>query len=585
MPSFVRAAAHRGVNMARNKGFVNTPQMTYWEQPTSFFNSPLSTSPRFYSTALNPPVYHISPLIYSNIPRPRRRLLVNPVPSIKRGLCYINASKRRPSIVGSKGKLLTGARKVGTGFRVTRRYASSGTRGSAKAILSMSQRKYFTWWFVPAISIVLWGVYQSMRNNVKDEVDEEGNIIKKAPIRPSGPWHVAVYSTLPLKALSRWWGTFNDITLPVWMRDPGYRFYSFVFGANLDEVAEDDLRVYRNLGEFFYRELKDGARPIDPDADIVCPADGKVLHLGNINARGEVEQVKGVTYSLEALLGPPLSHKEGTKSSVSLAAPTSEIEFPDTPAEHDAEFANVNGISYTLDDFMGGKAASDTTFKQEGDATAAANPSDNATVAQVGKELLQAKFNKHDDKELFFAVIYLAPGDYHRFHSPVNWVAEIRRHFVGELYSVAPYFQKKLGNLFVLNERVALLGKWKYGFFSMTPVGATNVGSIKIHFDKDLRTNTIYEPQPESEDFKQQEKMKKKRMQKNTCYEATYGKASKLLGGYPLGKGDQMGGFNLGSTVVLVFEAPSDFKFTIHPGQVVRVGQRIGEIESEKKSK
>jgi phosphatidylserine decarboxylase len=390
---------------------------------------------------------------------------------------------------------------------------------------------------------------------------------------------VAVYSTLPLKALSRWWGSFNDITLPVWMRDPGYRFYSFVFGANLDEVAEDDLRVYQNLGEFFYRELKEGARPIDPDADIVCPADGKVLHLGAINARGEVEQVKGVTYSLEALLGPPTPSKDGEKShAVSLAAPTSEIEFPDNKEENkDREFANVNGISYTLDDFMGGNASSDTTFKQEGDATTTAEPSDNATVAQVGKDLLQAKFNKSDDKELFFAVIYLAPGDYHRFHSPVNWVAEIRRHFVGELYSVAPYFQKKLGNLFVLNERVALLGKWKYGFFSMTPVGATNVGSIKIHFDKDLRTNTVYEPKTESE-AAEQEKIKKKRMQKNTCYEATYGKASKLLGGYPLGKGDQMGGFNLGSTVVLVFEAPTNFKFTIQPGQVVRVGQRIGEI-------
>lgn len=87
------------------------------------------------------------------------------------------------------------------------------------------------------------------------------------------------------------------------------------------------------------------------------------------------------------------------------------------------------------------------------------------------------------DNGLFFAVVYLAPGDYHRFHSPTAWVVEKRRHFAGELYSVAPYVAKRLHNLFVLNERVAMLGRWRYGFFSMVPVGATNVGSIVINFD------------------------------------------------------------------------------------------------------
>lgn len=43
---------------------------------------------------------------------------------------------------------------------------------------------------------------------------------------------------------------------------------------------------------------------------------------------------------------------------------------------------------------------------------------------------------------------------------------------------------RRLENLFVLNERVALLGRWQHGFFSMIPVGATNVGSIRINFDQ-----------------------------------------------------------------------------------------------------
>lgn len=55
---------------------------------------------------------------------------------------------------------------------------------------------------------------------------------------------------------------------------------------------------------------------------------------------------------------------------------------------------------------------------------------------------------------------------------------------LGELFSVSPYMLRRLENLFVLNERVSLLGRWKNGFFGMVPVGATNVGSIKIAFDQ-----------------------------------------------------------------------------------------------------
>ena len=63
---------------------------------------------------------------------------------------------------------------------------------------------------------------------------------------------------------------------------------------------------------------------------------------------------------------------------------------------------------------------------------------------------------------------------------------------LGELFSVSPYMAKRLENLFVLNERVALLGRWKYGFFGMVPVGATNVGSIKINFDTVNRSSILW---------------------------------------------------------------------------------------------
>jgi phosphatidylserine decarboxylase len=55
--------------------------------------------------------------------------------------------------------------------------------------------------------------------------------------------------------------------------------------------------------------------------------------------------------------------------------------------------------------------------------------------------------------------------------------------FVGQLFSVSPGMVRMIKGLFVLNERIVMLGQWPFGFFSMTAVGATNVGSIQLTFD------------------------------------------------------------------------------------------------------
>ncbi|ORY86197.1 phosphatidylserine decarboxylase-domain-containing protein [Protomyces lactucae-debilis] len=360
-------------------------------------------------------------------------------------------------------------------------------------------------------------------------------------IRPTGPWQVYVLETLPLRSISRLWGRFNEIDLPVFMRVPGYHLYSWIFGCNLDEMKEKDLKQYRNLAHFFYRELEEGCRPIDTSALIVSPADGKVLHFGKIEGR-RVEQVKGLSYSLDALLGG-----EGNGDAQSIAFDA----MSDDEVKNQEQFADINGITYSLDDLLTGKKE-DSAHRDEEKSDVAVVAADVAMTRADGKHL-------NPGNSLFFAVVYLAPGDYHRFHSPTNWVVEKRRHFAGELFSVSPYIAKRLANLFVLNERVVLFGRYRHGFFSMTPVGATNVGSIRIAFDKDLKTNTLTKDKPE-----------------HGFVEATYKASSKLLGGHPLRAGEEMGGFSLGSTIVLVFEAPSSFKFVVESGQHVNVGEALG---------
>src|SRR3954447_6842183 len=72
---------------------------------------------------------------------------------------------------------------------------------------------------------------------------------------------------------------------------------------SLDEIEEQDLHNFPNLAAFFYRTLKPGVRPLDPNPNaLLSPADGRVLQFGQISG-GDIEQVKGMTYTIDALLG------------------------------------------------------------------------------------------------------------------------------------------------------------------------------------------------------------------------------------------------------------------------------------------
>ncbi|KAM4719423.1 phosphatidylserine decarboxylase proenzyme, mitochondrial isoform 1-T1 [Anableps anableps] len=305
------------------------------------------------------------------------------------------------------------------------------------------------------------------------------------------PIQVALYRTFPTRLVSRAWGRLNRLDLPTWLRKPIYSLYIWTFGVNMQEAEVEDLHHYKNLGEFFRRRLKPAVRPVCAASCLTSPADGKILHFGRVK-NSEVEQVKGVTYSLENFLGPQ----------------TRQSKDPSSFQDH----------------------------------------------------LLSSP-----DSELFHVVVYLAPGDYHCFHSPTDWKVELRRHFPGSLMSVNPGVARWVKELFCLNERVVLSGQWQHGFFSLTAVGATNVGSIRVYFDQELRTNTP-------------------RYSKGSFHDHSYVavgdqvKSAAGEGGVALLKGQPVGEFNLGSTIVLLFEAPRDFSFSLQPGQRIRMGEALGSL-------
>ena len=327
----------------------------------------------------------------------------------------------------------------------------------------------------------------------------------------------------------------------------------------------------------------------------MSPADGRVLQYGVIE-NGEVEQVKGMTYNLEALLGTAVPGTVADDEKQPKPVQESVKLGDEDMIKADEEFATVNGISYSLPNLFSGPQS-----QERSPATDASTEPKRSSEIEVRADLALDDGTRHPwfplrrktPTALYYIVIYLAPGDYHRFHSPASWIAEKRRHFAGELYSVSPYLQRTLPGLFTLNERVVLLGRYRWGFFSLTAVGATNVGSIKINFDRELRTNSLT---TDTAADRAAETAAARGEPYSGFAEATYGEASKVLGGHALRKGEEVGGFQLGSSIVLVFEAPTGrrksldegwangarqggWQWSVGQGQRVKYGEAIGWVE------
>ncbi len=125
--------------------------------------------------------------------------------------------------------------------------------------------------------------------------------------------------------------------------------------------------------------------------------------------------------------------------------------------------------------------------------------------------------------------LYLSPQDYHHVHSPVTGYVRKVVAIPGRLWPVNDWSINAIKNLFAVNERVAIYISSEKGEAAVVMVGATNVGKISLAFDN-LFTNTTPWRSPEQ-----------------IVREYEEGKKS-------ISAGDRVGTFNLGSSVVLLFD-------------------------------
>lgn len=147
-----------------------------------------------------------------------------------------------------------------------------------------------------------------------------------------------------------------------------------------------------------------------------------------------------------------------------------------------------------------------------------------------------------------YAVVYLSPRDYHRVHSPVDGVVRTVRHMPGSLYPVNAIGVEHVPLLFARNERVVVhLDTERFGPVAVVFVGAFIVGKITLAFDGPPRPDHGASPTERR-------------------YDADAPR---------LARGDELGAFLLGSTVVLLLPPGPWRDDRRAPSGPVRVGQAI----------
>jgi phosphatidylserine decarboxylase len=201
------------------------------------------------------------------------------------------------------------------------------------------------------------------------------------------------------------------------------------------------------------------------------------------------------------------------------------------------------------------------------DPLAFVSPSD-GKISQSGRittdRILQAKGQHYSIRSLlandpssaefakgFFATVYLSPKDYHRVHMPLDGKLQRMIHIPGRLFSVAPYTVRQVPNLFARNERVISLFDTSHGPMALVLVGAMLVSSMET-----VWSGVVTPP-----------------------------RGRKIARGdwsrrdISLARGEEMGRFNMGSTVILLLP-PAAVSSIEHyeTGDDVVMGQKLGRL-------
>ena len=248
-------------------------------------------------------------------------------------------------------------------------------------------------------------------------------------------------------------GVAATVPIPRPLRRPVLGALARRFGCDLEE-AERPLQDYPHFQAFFTRGLRPGARVVD-DAPVVSPADGEVTSRGSVTA-GMVMQVKGIDYSVGALLG------DGPEASA----------------------------------FEGGEQVT----------------------------------------------LYLHPRNYHRVHAPIDGAIVQSRHMPGSLYPVHAGASHCRPGLFARNERLVTLMEGKGARVAVVMVAAMGCGQVRAAYDADAwrRSGPFHYQHP-----------------------------------IPVRRGDEIGTFAMGSTVVLLVSRGGPRMAELPAGTPVRLGAAL----------